>query len=69
MGDIGEKLLGFAHEELTPEATPERVEAALSRGDDLFGRDRGCEWVDVDVLPPYVAANRQRFAPLLVDQP
>lgn len=70
MADVEEKLRGFAHQEMTPDATPERQAALVESGADLFGRpERQAEWVGLDALPPYVAENRERFEHLLVAQP
>lgn len=70
MAHVEEKLLGFAHQEMSPDATEERRAAFVEAGTDLFGRpERHAEWVGLDALPPYVAENAGRFAHLMAPRP
>lgn len=62
---IIEKLESFSHVEYNNPTFKDRarIEAAISRGEDIFGRDFRYRFVPIDgSYPQYILAHRERFA-------
>lgn len=66
---IRNKIFAYSHQEYNrPEYTsPENIEIAIRKDQDIFGRKMKFEKAEDNLLPAYILRNREEFAQYLID--